>query len=211
MNNVTHSMFEKLEKHSTTRPLKKSARILGGGTPSKANYAFWQGTTPWVSPKDMKVRDLYDTEDHISELALQSGAATLIPKNSVLVVVRSGILRRTLPVSVNRVPVTINQDMKALIPSEGILCDFLAWWFKGKESDILENVKGGTTVQSVVWDKVSELNVCVPTLSEQHSIVTYLDNLQSKVDILKQHQSETSAELDALLPSILDKAFKGDL
>jgi len=48
-------------------------------------------------------------------------------------------------------------------------------------------------------------------LAEQRYIVSYLDNLQSKVVFLKQLQSETSAELDALLPSILDKAFKGEL
>jgi type I restriction enzyme, S subunit len=51
----------------------------------------------------------------------------------------------------------------------------------------------------------------LPPLLEQHRIVTYLDGLLSKVDLLQQLQSETSAELDALLPSILDKAFKGEL
>jgi len=55
------------------------------------------------------------------------------------------------------------------------------------------------------------ITIPVPPLSEQHRIVTYLDSLQTKVDSLKQLQSETSAELDALLPSILDKAFKGEL
>jgi len=211
MDTATRSLFDELEKFNAKRSLRESAKIFGGGTPSKANVTFWQGTIPWVSPKDMKVRNLYDSEDHISELALQSGATTLIPKNSVLIVVRSGILRRKLPVSINRVPVTINQDMKALIPDNDILCDFLAWWFKGKETDILKNVKGGTTVQSVMWDTVREFNLCVPPLSEQSHIVAYLDSLQSRVDTLKQLQAETTAELDALLPSILDKAFKGEL
>src|SRR5205823_9205716 len=127
----------------------------------------------------------YDSEDHISELALQKGATTLIPQNSILIVVRSGILRRKLPVSINRVPVTINQDMKALIPDNDILCDFLAWWFKGKERAILKHVKGGTTVQSVVWDSVREFSLSVPPLSEQSHIVDYLDSLQSKVDTMK--------------------------
>lgn len=211
INIVAQSKFNELNQYNPIRPLKKSAKIVGGGTPSKANYTYWEGTIPWVSPKDMKVRNLYDTEDHISDLVLRSGIASLIPKDSVLIVVRSGILRRTIPVSINRVPVTINQDMKALIPSEDILCDFLAWWFKGKESDILANVKGGTTVQSIVWDNVIELDICVPTLAEQHHIVTYLNDLQAKVDSLKELQSETATELNALLPSILDKAFKGEL
>lgn len=51
----------------------------------------------------------------------------------------------------------------------------------------------------------------VPRLDEQRRIVAYLDGLQSKVDALKQLQAETQKELDAMLPSVLDKAFKGEL
>jgi type I restriction enzyme S subunit len=46
---------------------------------------------------------------------------------------------------------------------------------------------------------------------EQLRIVAYLDDLQTKVDSLKTLQAQSAAELDALLPSILDKAFKGEL
>jgi type I restriction enzyme S subunit len=51
----------------------------------------------------------------------------------------------------------------------------------------------------------------VPPLPEQRRIVAYLDDLQQKTDSLKALQAETSAELDALMPSILDKAFRGEL
>jgi len=53
--------------------------------------------------------------------------------------------------------------------------------------------------------------VPVPPFSEQRRIVAELDALQAKVDTLKRLQTETAAELDALLPAILDKAFKGEL
>ena len=48
-------------------------------------------------------------------------------------------------------------------------------------------------------------------MPEQRRIVAYLDDLQAKVDAVKAQQAQSAAELDALLPSILDKAFKGDL
>ena len=51
----------------------------------------------------------------------------------------------------------------------------------------------------------------LPPFAEQRQIVTYLDGLVTKVDALKRFQTETSVELDALLPSVLDKAFKGEL
>jgi type I restriction enzyme S subunit len=58
---------------------------------------------------------------------------------------------------------------------------------------------------------IRQFLVPLPPLPEQRHIVAYLDNLQAKVDALKRLQAETAAELDALLPSILDKAFKGEL
>jgi len=59
--------------------------------------------------------------------------------------------------------------------------------------------------------KLKALPIALPSLPEQRRIVAYLDNLQAKVDSLKRMQAETAAELDAVLPSVLDKAFKGDL
>jgi type I restriction enzyme S subunit len=59
--------------------------------------------------------------------------------------------------------------------------------------------------------KLKAMPLRLPSLPEQNRIAAYLDDLQSKVDSLKKLQAESSAELDALLPSILDKAFKGEL
>ena len=48
-------------------------------------------------------------------------------------------------------------------------------------------------------------------LVAQRRVVANLDGLQAKVDDLERHQASTAAELDALLPSLLDRAFKGQL
>lgn len=48
-------------------------------------------------------------------------------------------------------------------------------------------------------------------LDEQRRIVAYLDRLQAKVNALLGLQAQTREELDALMPSILDKVFKGEL
>ena len=59
--------------------------------------------------------------------------------------------------------------------------------------------------------KLSTVPLPVPSLAEQRRTVAYLDGLQAKVDRLKALQAQTRAELAALLPSILDRAFKGEL
>ena len=48
-------------------------------------------------------------------------------------------------------------------------------------------------------------------LDKQRRIVAYLDGLQAKVNGLRELQSASGEELSALMPSVLDKAFKGGL
>jgi type I restriction enzyme S subunit len=51
----------------------------------------------------------------------------------------------------------------------------------------------------------------VPPLDEQRRIVAYLDGLQAKINALRELQFASGKELSALMPSILDRAFKGEL
>jgi type I restriction enzyme S subunit len=150
-------------------PLGQLRDWTGGGTPSKSNPRFWaDGTIPWVSPKDMKVGRITDSEDHITKLALNNSVANLIPAGSVLVVTRSGILRHTLPVAVNAVPVTLNQDLRALTPKVGVLPEYVAWALRAFGRDILNRcAKQGTTVNSVETAKLLRYKIPVPPLEQQ--------------------------------------------
>ncbi len=73
----------------------------GGGTPSKSDPSFWiDGDILWVTPKDMKTIKITDSEDKINANAIDMSSAKLILAKSLLFVVRSGILRRTLPIAI---------------------------------------------------------------------------------------------------------------
>jgi type I restriction enzyme S subunit len=74
-----------------------------------------------------------------------------------------------------------------------------------------EASKQTTNLASINQRQLKAFRIVQPPLSEQNRIVSYLDSLQAKVDTLKRLQAETAAELDALLPAILDRAFKGEL
>ncbi len=71
--------------------------------------------------------------------------------------------------------------------------------------------KQTTNLASINQRQLKAFPVLFPSLPEQRRIVAELDALQAEVDGLKRLQAETSAELDALLPAILDRAFKGGL
>lgn len=78
-------------------------------------------------------------------------------------------------------------------------------------TEYANSISGRTRIPKLNQDQLFAFNLSFPSIVEQRRIVAYLDNLQSKVDALKHLQAETFEELDALLPSILDKAFKGEL
>lgn len=81
-------------------------------------------------------------------------------------------------------------------------------------NQILESVFGqvrGATRPGFNTTLLGNVDLPLPPLPEQRRIVAELDALQAEVDALKRLQSETAAELDALLPAILDRAFKGEL
>jgi type I restriction enzyme S subunit len=86
-------------------------RHLGGGTPSKSNSSYWGGDILWASVKDVgKGKYLDDTIDRITEAGLTNSSSNLVAPGNLIVVTRMGLGK----VSINRVPVAINQDLRAL-------------------------------------------------------------------------------------------------
>ena len=75
----------------------------------------------------MKVPIVSDTEDKITAQAVLESATNYIPAGAVLIVVRSGILIHNIPVALTGRQVTLNQDLKALIPSDEIVSEYLLY------------------------------------------------------------------------------------
>lgn len=69
----------------------------------------------------------------------------------------------------------------------------------------------GSAQPTIPLKAIRALPIPAAPLAEQRRIVAELDALQAEVDALKRHQRDTAAELDALLPAILDRAFRGEL
>lgn len=185
--------------------LEDLGRWVGGGTPSKAVAEYWTGDIPWVSPKDMKVERIADAEDHISASAVEESTTNLIPSGAVLVVTRSGILRHTLPVAVTERAVTLNQDLKALIPGEGIEPSYLAWALRANASSILrECSKAGTTVSNIETARLLNFRIPIAPPAEQRRIVGAIEALFSRVDAADAWVAHARRSADLLQARLLE-------
>lgn len=150
----------------------------------------------------MKAWEIRSAEDRITEAAVAESATKLIPSNSVLLVVRSGILKHTLPVAINRVPVAINQDLKALCCGADVLPEYLAHFLRWTAPRLLGQARA-TTADNLPVDLLRKTRVPTPPLPEQRRIATILD----KADAVRRKRQEAIRLKEDLLGSVFLEMF----
>ncbi len=147
--------------------------IYGGGTPSKSHPEYFEGDIPWVSPKDMKFETITDSIDHITPEAVENSSAKMVPAGAVLMVIRSGILKHTLPVAIARVDLTVNQDMKVFVTGDKITSEFLMYYFKAIEPDVLSGVRG-VTADNIDFKEFQNREIVLPPIEVQNKFVSFV-------------------------------------
>lgn len=200
-------------------PLKNSMRwhqsklghattMAGGATPSKQNLRFWDGAIPWVSPKDMKVTRIVDSQDHVSKLALEKTNLRAIPKDSILVVVRGMILAHTVPIARTATEVTINQDMKALIPNESLNTNYLLWLLKAMHAHLLGKVSvSAHGTRKLDTSHLTDLMIPIPPIPLQQE---FADRAQ-QIESVQQSRTSGKQAASQLLDSLMSRAFSDSL
>jgi type I restriction enzyme S subunit len=195
-----------------TRPLAKCGKVLGGGTPSKQNSEYWNGTIPWITAKEMKQLELSDSELKITEKGLSESSAKLIPENSLLFVVRGSILYRHVPIAINRIPCTINQDMKAIVPDDALFVEYLAYMLLGANDELKGMVEvAGNTAGKLPTPSWSALEIPVPPIDEQHRIVARIEELTHRAEEARKLMAEAEKQIIQFQSALLAKAFRGEL
>lgn len=167
--------------HWEVSTLGRLVSVLGGMTPSKANVDYWIGTVPWISPKDMKTAQITGAVDFVSNRAVQATGLVMVPVRSVLIVVRGMILARKVPVAVTGVPLTINQDMKALVPNTGLNADYLARLLESAQDALFSLIdEAGHGTRRLPTPSLLGMELPVPPEDEQQRIVEHIERAMSK-------------------------------
>ena len=169
---------------------------------------YWGGANVWLSPKDIKADEATDSELKITAKGLEETRLEAFPPGSLFIVARSGILKRTLPVTINRVAAAANQDMKVLIPFMRGMDRYLQIMFRGLTPFVLRQlVKTGTTVQSLKYAEFEIQPFPIPPLAEQQRIVAKVTELMSLCDRLEASLNTTAELRSRLLEALLHDAL----
>ena len=166
--------------------------FASGGTPSKDVSSYWDGDIPWISASTMHEQNIYDSELRISEQGLNNGSK-LAKRDSLLLLVRGSMLWKKIPICLCMKDVAFNQDVKAVIPKDGVSYSmFMLYWFLSNENNLLHKVVGtGIGAGKLDMLDLKDIKVGLPTLREQEKIADILGVWDSAIE-------KQSALVDAL-------------
>jgi type I restriction enzyme, S subunit len=180
-------------------PLGDACDLIGGGTPSKKNSAYYSGSIPWATVRDMSTDVISETDFQITKEAIRESSSNVIPGGNVVIATRVGLGKVCL---VER-DTAINQDLRGVVPKQpGVLLSrFLFYWCKTVAPRIVA-AGTGATVQGVKVGFVKSLPIPLPPLPEQERIVAILDEAFAAIATATANAEKNLANARELFESV---------
>ena len=191
-----------MPKQWDSRSLADLAEFRSGGTPSKAIPEYWGGPIPWVTVKDMKAMRFSGTARTITDLGAKR--VTMTPKGSVLVLVRGMGLFKDLPVVLCDEAVAFNQDIKSLVPKQGVDGEFLAFALISRKNTILRHVdSAGHGTGRLDTELLRSIQLPFPPLAEQRKIAAVLSTWDAAIKELRALRIARGVQKRGLMQALL--------
>ena len=186
-----------------TIPLQDAGKWLSGGTPRRSDESYWGGSIPWIGTKDLRGFDLCDSSEYVTEAGARAGTRVVEP-GTVLFVVRGMSLAKEFRVGIAGCRLAFNQDVKAIVPQDGIDGRFLAWYLTAAARVVLGKVDTASHgTKRLPLERIKGLPVPLPPLPEQRCIAAILD----EADALRRKRREALDLLDELMRSAFLEMF----
>lgn len=177
-------------------------KITGGKTPSMSHPEFYGGDIPFIKSGDVKESTVSKGVLWLTEEAITKGGASLLPKDSIIVVIRSAALRHEFHVAVTEVPVVINQDLKAFQPKPEFMPIYLQWAIMSHESSLLGKVQTVLTSHIEMSDLLS-IPVMVADLEQQQAFCDFKQQADKSKFAAQQALADLTATQKALMRQYL--------
>ena len=183
----------------------KLCKTYSGGTPLKNVKEYYQdGNIPWLRSGEVCQKYIYETEMFITQKGLESSSAKYYPINTVVVAMYGATAAQ---VGILKIEATSNQAVCGIIPNSKFLPEFLYYFFCYRKEFLASQAQGGAQ-PNISQVKIKNLEVPVPSFSEQQSIVDYLDSAFAKIDAMKANAEKRLNEAKALFQASLKKMLE---
>lgn len=173
-------------------------KLVGGGTPSRGNPAFWGEEIPWVTVKDFATFQPRKAQEAITRLGLNNSASNLIQAGTLITSTRMALGKAV----VYEVDVAINQDLKALFLEPGTSVRFLYYWFE-HNGQMIDDLGSGSTVKGISIAELRRLPYPALGLPEQNAIAEVLTEMDRELAGLEQRREKIRAIKQGMMQELL--------
>ena len=172
-----------------------------GSTPNRKNISFYSGNNSWVKSTEVCNCAIYETQEHISEVALEETNCTMYPVNTILMAMY-GQGRTRGQIAILKIVACTNQAVAAIIPSPNFESLFLYQHLHLMYDNIRSMARGGNQA-NLNLSLVKSIKIILPPLSLQHSFADKIKAIESQKTAIKK----SLAEVETLLASRMDYYF----
>lgn len=213
LNSAISKVFSDIDSINPIPLVSLTSKIGSGSTPSGGRATYPSSGIPFIRSLNVRMREFqWDRIVYIDKATHETMRGTKVKPNDVLLNITGASIGRVACVPFDLIDANVNQHVTIIRPLELLNSRYLMYWLSQPSvQEFINNEQKGATRQGFTKTQIEQLKIPLCDLDDQRRIVAYLDGLQAQVDRLKALQAQTAAELEALLPSILDKAFKGEL
>lgn len=208
---VTAKTFEQLSTCFSHKKFSEVCEVVRGGSPRPAgSLIYYEGTIPFLKVADLTADNEMYLHSHTSTIKEAGLSKTRLVASDTLMLTNSGA---TLGVpKICCFETTFNDGIQAFLELPPTISKEYLYYFLVSKTNWFRNwAARGQGQPNLNTGMVKTLTFPCPPLDQQLKIVRYLNSVRSKMHIIRSTQDRTTTELNAMLPSILDKAFKGEL
>jgi type I restriction enzyme S subunit len=194
----------------TTCRVEQIATVQLGGTPSRKEPTYWNGSIPWVSSGEVANCRIQRTAERITAEGLKNSSAKLYPPGSVLIaMIGEGKTRGQA--AILKIEACTNQNSAGLIfDCGGVSPEYIWYWALCEYESTRSGGRGGAQ-PALNGEKVRALRLPLPPLAEQREIVRRVEALFKLADAVETKIAAGMARVKKLTQAILAKAFRGEL
>ena len=160
------------------------AQISSGGTPSRKEMSFWNGTIPWITTGEVNFNRIKISKESISELGLKNSAAKIFPKGTILIALY-GQGKTRGKVGILETPATTNQACAALITGSTVSSEFLFQYLMHNYLNLRKLSNTGSQ-ENLNSDLIKSFFVLIPPLPEQRKIAQILSTWDKAIALTEQ-------------------------
>lgn len=186
------------------KKLIKLCSIGSGGTPSRNHPEYYQGTIPWVKTGEILNDIIYDTEEKITQEAINNSSAKVYPVGSLIMAMYGQGMTRGRMAKLG-VDATTNQACAVMHGfKDEIYPDYLWAFFLG-EYNYIRSLASGNNQPNLSAEKIKNYPIIVPPLDEQKRLAKEVFNLKEK---LKNQKKEILFRIEKAKKDFGNAIFK---